>query len=79
VLPLVLDAYSLRTLPAKAPVFAGFQGSFDGKGLAAASLSIPAGADPALAGTTLHHAYVAADVLGFPDAVSNPVELRLDL
>ena len=58
-IPLVIDAYTLFTLAnPTAPPLVGALGFLDGQGTGAASLSLPAGTDPALAGVTLHHAYL---------------------
>lgn len=56
--PLNLDAYTLDLLAAPGTIIAGQLGFLDASGEAAASLTVPTGLDPALVGTTAHHAYV---------------------
>lgn len=58
-IPLVLDGYTNYTLanPTSPPLSGGF-GVLDGSGTGAASFTLPAASDPALAGITLHHAYI---------------------
>ena len=76
VLPLNPDAYLTFTLTSpNTPPLGNSLGLLDAFGEAAASFTIPPGSSPALAGLTLHHAYV---VFG-PMVVfaSNPVPLRL--
>ena len=58
-LPLVVDPYFEFTLAkAGSPPLVGGLGDLDANGRASASLVVPATLDPALAGTTVHHAYV---------------------
>ena len=57
--------------------FGSFRGMTDGNGMATATLTIPPSADPTLAGITLNHAYLSAEVLGFTDFTSNAVSLTL--
>jgi hypothetical protein len=47
------------------------------RGQAVATLAIPPGSDPGLAGVTLHHANVAAEVLGTIAFTSNAVPALL--
>jgi uncharacterized membrane protein len=78
VLPLNFDAYFNLTLTKPGlGAFGDFIGQLDGAGDAAATLTIPSGVDPSLAGVTLHHAFLAAEVLGFADFASNPVAVTL--
>ncbi|MHC4261196.1 MAG: hypothetical protein ACYSWX_01625 [Planctomycetota bacterium] len=76
-IPLVLDAYTLFTLnqPTSPPIVGGF-GLLDGAGQNTASFTLPAATDPALAGFTLHHAYVL--VLPAVDFASNAVSFTLN-
>ena len=79
-LPLNYDKYFLLT--ATKPflgIFSGFLGSLPGDGAASASLTLPPGTDPSLAGVTLHHAYVAGAILGQVDVYSNAEVVRLTL
>ena len=62
VLPLVLDSYTTFTIGNPNTLIAGSFGFLGPAGQADAAFAIPAGADPALAGLTLHHAYL---VVGF--------------
>ena len=80
VLPLILDAYSTVTLTnANQPPFGNTLGFLDVSGQATATLTIPPGTSPTLAGLTLFHAYLALDPsAGFSASVaSNPVPLEL--
>jgi len=78
VVPLVYDPYfALALFQPFAGVFTGFLSLVDPLGEAAAGLTLPAASDPSLAGVTLHHAYVTADVLGQADFVSNAQPLTL--
>ena len=80
VLPLIPDAYSTLTLTnANLPPFGNTLGLLDGSGQATATLTIPPGTSPTLAGLTLFHAYLALDPsAGFSASVaSNPVPLEL--
>jgi hypothetical protein len=64
-LPLTVDAYFLQTLtqPNTPPLTDGL-GTFVGAwGTALVSFVLPAGLDPALAGSEVHHAYVVIDPL----------------
>ncbi len=58
--PLQPDAYSIFTLSnANLPPFGTTLGLLDPLGNAAASITLPAGASPNLAGMTLHHAWIS--------------------
>lgn len=79
-LPLNVDAYTFVTLlqPSSA-LLPGSLGLLDGAGQGAAALVAPPGLSPALAGTTVHHAFVAftgAGAVGFASQAS-PVVLEL--
>ena len=78
VLPLNLDALLLDSLnSANTAVFTDTFGTLDSNGQAAATLNVPAGLSPSLAGTlVVHGAFVAIDPLG-PQVsfVSNAVAL----
>jgi hypothetical protein len=70
---LLLSAVLAGTLP-----FAGTTGVLDGVGAASAAIVVPAGADPALAGRVLHHAFGVLDVAnGSLALTSNAVSLVL--
>ena len=56
--PLVADGYFLHLLSKPNTLISPSLAALDGGGGAMASLHVPAGLDPALAGLTLHHAYV---------------------
>ncbi|QDU68128.1 PQQ-binding-like beta-propeller repeat protein [Engelhardtia mirabilis] len=79
VLPLVFDAYTLLPIQLEGGgVFSGGAGVLDSKGLAQATISLPAGTDPALAGVTLFHAWLGIDLTLFGVSItSNPTELLL--
>ena len=80
VLPLVADAYSTVTLTnANQPPFGNTLGVLDAAGQAVATLTVPPGTSPALAGLTLFHAYLALDpTFGFHATLaSNAVPLEL--
>jgi hypothetical protein len=77
-LPLVYDAYTFVTLVKPgAKYFQGFRGALDVAGVSTASIVVPPAMDPGLAGITLHHAFLAANLLGFPEFASNAVPLDL--
>lgn len=77
-LPLEPDPYFLYTLTAaNTPPFQASFGLLDGDGEASAGFELPPGSNPALAGVTLHHAFVRFAPLGFVDFTSNPVSLLL--
>ena len=48
----------------------GFRGTLDAQGRATASVQIPAGFNPALAGSTIHHAFVTVEAGGVVTLVS---------
>jgi hypothetical protein len=78
-LPLNIDPYYLLALGyPNTPLFTNSLGVLDLEGRASASINLPPGLDPSLAGLTLHHAYV---VLAFPGPTlafaSNAVPLTL--
>ena len=79
-LPLNLDAYLLLTV--SDPVASPLSNSFallDGCGLGSAQLTLPAGLNPAFAGSTLHHAFLVFEFLsGALLFASNPVPLALN-
>jgi len=79
VLPLNPDAYFLLSInSANLPPFSSTFALLDATGLGIASLTIPAGAAPGLAGTTAHHAFVALDAATLaPALVSNAAPLSL--
>ncbi len=53
-------------------IFSGFRGALDGAGQATAAVTLPAGTNPALAGLTIHHAFVVLDGPGSIVLVSEP-------
>ena len=62
VLPLVPDAWFTTTLlEANSGPFGNTLGTLDSAGEAAATITVPAGLDPSLAGVRLHHAYAVID------------------
>ena len=80
-LPLNLDAYFLLTLSnANSGPFSQTLGLLDGGGGASAAFVLPAGTDPALAGLSVQHAFVAIATgqlgVGF---ASNAMPLTLDI
>ena len=76
-IPLNVDSYTTYTIANPAsPYFTGFTGTLNGQGHAQASLSIPAGFVPSLAGIELHHLFVA-NIGGGSHFISNPVSLTL--
>jgi hypothetical protein len=79
-LPLNYDPYTrVSAALANAPPFVAFVGFLDAAGEATARFELPPGIDPALAGLTLDHAFVAIDSLSFPAIafVSNAVPVTL--
>ncbi|QDU68114.1 YncE family protein [Engelhardtia mirabilis] len=78
-IPLNLDAYLLFTLDlAGSAPFVGTFGLLDGLGEGSASIALPPGTDPALAGVSVIHAFVAADAFfGTVTFASNAVGLTL--
>jgi hypothetical protein len=78
VLPLNFDTYFNLTLTKPhAIAFVNYVGLLSGSGTATASFDLPAGLDPSLAGFTLYHAYVAAEVYGVVDYASNAMPVLL--
>jgi outer membrane protein assembly factor BamB len=78
VVPLVADPYLLLTLNhANQPPFLGTLGLLDPAGDARATLAVPAGLDPSLAGVTLHHAFVELTAGLAAAFASEPVTLEL--
>ncbi len=77
-LPLVVDAYFTFSLSlANRAPFANTFGALDEDGQARATLQIPAHAPPALAGSSLWHAFVQWNENGQVQFASNPVTLLL--
>ena len=77
-LPLNFDPYFNLTL--KSPflgIFGGFFALLDGDGKAEASITIPPGSDPGLAGVTLYHAATISAVFGTVDAATNASSVLL--
>lgn len=69
-LPLNVDSYLLLSLSsAGSGLFQGTLGFLDATGSASASLQLPAGSDPSLAGLTLHHAGLVLDLASGAQAV----------
>ena len=69
-LPLVLDPYTTFPLTGGS-VFVNAAGILDGQGRATASLVLPGGLNPALAGQTLHHAWLGLSTTGASTFGSN--------
>lgn len=80
--PLDIDAYFTYTLtsPGAPPIGNGVN-LLDGDGKSGATIDIPAGTNPALAGFSFYHAYVLFDLLSIDPIVdvSNAVSLDLNL
>jgi hypothetical protein len=77
-LPLNFDVYLNLTLTKpNLGAFGNFFGQLNGDGKASATLTLPPGLDPGLAGVTFNHAYLSAAVLGVPDFASNAVSFVL--
>lgn len=75
--PLNFDPYTEFTIGnANTPLLKSTRGQLDANGGATASFNVPANA-PAVAGFTLHHAYVVYDANGAFYMASNAVPLRL--
>ena len=78
--PLAFDGYTQFTLanPNQTP-WSGSLGFLDPTGAATASLALPAGSPPALAGAMLHHAFVTVDLAasGQLDSASNAWSIAL--
>ena len=78
VLPLNFDGYLVYTLQhPNVPPLAGTLGVLDALGHGLAAIQVPAGLDPALAGTQLHHAYLVFDEAGAAAYASAPAPLTL--
>jgi hypothetical protein len=78
VLPLNWDVYLETSLKwANGPVFQNTFGALDDAGFATAAVSLPAGLNPALAGTTLNHAFVVFGPLGTAHLASGAEPLTL--
>lgn len=76
VLPLNFDAYFNLTLTKPfSGLFSGFLSALDVDGNGSATLNVPGGLDPSLAGLTLSHAYLTSSVIGGADFASNPVQV----
>jgi hypothetical protein len=76
--PLVPDAYTNLTLAgANGVMLRSTLGVLDGAGGGHAALALPAGTMPGLAGTTLHHAFLAWDGFGVLSFVSNATAVDL--
>ncbi|QDU65991.1 FG-GAP repeat protein [Planctomycetes bacterium Pla86] len=80
VLPIVVDTYTLYSLAAP-PEQSGFIGVLDAAGRGSATIVLPPNTPPALAGATLHYAWLAVDgAPGLPGShASNPVPLSLSI
>lgn len=77
-LPLNPDGYLTYTLLSPAGLLSGSLGLLDPAGSAQATLTVPAGANPTLAGLVLHHAFlVFGGPAGQAQLASNPVALNL--
>jgi len=77
-LPLNFDPYFRLTLfQVGLSNFGMFKGNLDACGRATATLTVPAGLDPTLAGAVLNHAYVAAEIFGVTDYTSEAISLTL--
>ena len=78
VLPLNYDPYFALTLfKPFLGIFGSFVGLLDSSGSASADLTLPAGADPGLAGVVLHHAVTVTETFGTVDLVSGAIALTL--
>lgn len=79
-LPLNFDAYTQFTLDsANSSVLSSSFGALDAFNTATTTFSLPAGSNPAVAGTTLHHAYLTLDITSVLDIsfVSEAVQVAL--
>ena len=79
--PLVQDAYFDLTLASpNSPLLAPSLAALDGDGRATCTFSLPADSSAALAGATVHHAFVALDLpgTGVVLVASNPVSVDLE-
>jgi plastocyanin len=78
VVPLNVDSYTLDLLAAPGAIIAGQLGFLDAAGEANASLTVPAGLDPTLAGITANHAYFTINPITTAiTSVSNAFPLTL--
>lgn len=75
-LPLVADAYTNLGLALASPVQPAL-GLLDGAGRAATAFVVPAGAPPAFAGATFHHACITIDLATFAVGATNAVSVEL--
>ena len=76
--PLNIDVYTNLTIQKPfLGVFGSFLGFLDGQGQGQASFTLPAGADPGLAGVVLYHAYLAGPAVGQTTFASNATSLTL--
>lgn len=76
VLPLVYDAYFANTATGFGPFYDG-QGWIDDEARAAVRLFVPNGTTPSLAGTVLHHAFLAYSPVTGAFTASRPVALEI--
>lgn len=79
-LPLNFDAYTQLLLTSPNSIVSNSVSNLDSVGASSATLTIPAGSNPAAAGLTMHHAYLVIDILpGFLGVgeISNPVAVDL--
>ena len=60
------------------PLFGSFRGTLNGAGMATASVTVPAGFRPGLAGRTAHHAYIVLSATNDVDRVSEAEPLLLN-
>lgn len=75
-IPLVVDGYTQFTLGG-APHIVGQTGVLDASGAATARLDLPSGLWPGLAGLSVHHAFLCADLTTFEVFASNAVPTYL--
>ena len=78
-LPLTIDAYFNLLLNQTNGVVSNSFGTLDSLGRATATLNVPPGTNPGLAGATLNHAYVVLSISGslVLEKVSNPQSVAL--
>ncbi len=76
-IPLNVDAYLFATAMQNGATLINNWSVLDAKGTGAATLTIPAGTQPSLAGLTLDHAYVILGGNGQIEHVSNTSRLTL--
>ncbi len=78
VLPLTIDAYLLYTLAnPNSATLNGTLGALDTQGTSEATIAVPPGLSPGLAGLVLAHAYLAFDPTAGAIFASNAIELTL--